>query len=442
MSELKYSRKVDVLSAHDVLVVGSGPAGIAAAVSASRAGARTLLLERHGAVGGNLTLGNISPILGSVSRGTMYDEIVALLAREHPDDEKVVTRNGREVHIDPDEAKSILSRFVAESGAQFHLQTPVVDVVKKGDAVTGVVAGTPTGLAAFLGKVVVDATGDGFVSHAAGARCEVGRQGDRLVQPTTLEFTLTGVDESTAISCYGESDKVQLPDGSEYVALCKEASRRGELPDSVTIVRLHKTFHRGERNVNATQANGLDTLSPGGIAAAELELRRQIDMVVKFLKAHVPGYQQCRVRCSASTLGVRETRRVIGDYVLSDRDVELGAKFEDAIVHKAWFLIDIHNPKGGGQAEGLAAQARPYDIPYRCLLPAGLDNLLTAGRCISGTHRAHASYRVMGICMAIGQAAGLAAALSALAGIAPRALPCAQLQQRLAECGVVLRGEE
>ena len=108
------------------------------------------------------------------------------------------------------------------------------------------------------------------------------------------------------------------------------------------------------------------------------------------------------------------------------------------MVHNAWFLIDIHNPTGGGQAEGRAAQARRYDIPYRCLLPAGLDNLLTAGRCISGTHRAHASYRVMGICLAIGQAAGVAAGLSAAAGIPPRALPAARVQEALARSGAVL----
>jgi hypothetical protein len=369
--DLSWSRRIRVESEHDVVVVGGGPAGIAAAVSAARAGASTLLLERYGALGGNLTIGNVGPILGSVSRGTIYDEVIGLLAADHPDDEKVVTGNGREVHIDPDEAKSILTRLVAGSGAGFRLQAPVVEVVMEGDGVRGVIAGTPTGPAAFVARTVIDATGDGFVSYAAGARCEVGRREDGRVQPVTLEFTLTGVDEGIAISCYGEGDEVKLPDGRGYAELCREASRRGELPASVTIVRLHKTFHRGERNVNATQANGVDALSLAGIASAELELRRQIDMVARFLRKNVPGYERCRVRCSASTLGVRETRRVIGDYVLDDRDVELGRRFEDAVVHRAWFLIDIHNPTGGGQAEGVAAQARPYDIPYGCLLPAG-----------------------------------------------------------------------
>jgi hypothetical protein len=301
-----------------------------------------------------------------------------------------------------------------------------------------VIAVTPTGLCAFPGSVVIDATGDGFVSYLAGAPFEVGRPGDGRVQPTTLEFTVTGLDESRAISCFGETDDVTLPDGRGYVRLCQEASARGELPAHVAIVRLHKTFHRGERNVNATQANGFDTLSLEGVAAAETELRGQVEMVVRFLRRNVPGYETCRIRSSASTLGVRETRRIMGDYVLADRDVETGARFPDVVVHNAWFLIDIHNPTGGGQAEGQAAQARKYDIPYRCLLPRGLDNLITAGRCISGTHRAHASYRVMGICLAIGQAAGTAAALSAAAGVAPRDLSASRVQEALARSGAVL----
>jgi hypothetical protein len=297
-----------------------------------------------------------------------------------------------------------------------------------GNAIRGVLLVTPTGLQAVHGKTVIDATGDGFVSYLAGAGCEVGRGGDGAVQPTTLEFTLYGVDESRAISCYGDSDRVKLPDGTPYRQVCGDANRAGELPPNVTIVRLHKTFYGGERNVNASQANGYDTLTLAGIAAAELDLRNQIERIVSFLRKRVPGYENCRVKSSASTLGVRETRRVVGDYILSDKDVEEGSKFDDAAVRDAWFLIDIHNPKGGGQAEGQAKMAKPYDIPYRCLLPKGIENLLTAGRCISGTHRAHASYRVMAICMAVGQAAGTAAALSAKGAVTPRALSYRELQ--------------
>ena len=132
---------------------------------------------------------------------------------------------------------------------------------------------------------------------------------------------------------------------------------------------------------------------------------------------------------------MRESRRFQGEYILSDQDVEQGARFEDVVVHGAWFLIDIHNPAGGGQAEGHSQPAKPYDIPYRCLLPKGVEGLLLSGRNISGTHRAHASYRVMGIAMPVGQAAGTAAALCAKHGCLPRALDYRLVQQALTAAG-------
>jgi hypothetical protein len=337
-------------------------------------------------------------------------------------------------------AKLRLLDAVKQSGADVYLQTPVVDVRMEGKRIKALVISTPEGPALVEGKIIVDATGDGMISFLAGAPFQVGREDGRC-QPATLEFCIEGVDENRAITCYGDSDPVKLPDGSSYHDLCAGANVRGELPENVSIVRLHPTAFPGERNVNATQANGFNTLSPEGIFAAEYELRRQIPQVVSFLQKHVPGYENCRLKSSASTLGVRESRRITGDYVLSDTDVETGAAFDDVVVHKAWFLIDIHNPQGGGQAEKQAKMAKPYDIPYRCLLPLGVDNLLTAGRCISGTHRAHASYRVMGIAMAVGQAAGLAAALCGKAGVVPRELEVKKIQEALRQQGAVFSDE-
>ena len=425
------------LEAYDVIVAGGGPAGVSAAVSAARMGAKTALIERYGILGGMLTSGLVNPVLGSVAPGTAYQEIMDLMGKECS-----ATRNGREMSVDPEQAKYRLLKLAADAGVSVYLQTPVVDVVKDGSRVRGLVVGTQEGLKTLTAHALVDATGDGFVAARAGAEYQVGRDSDGFCQPITTEFVLDNVDEARAITCWGGTDPVTLPGGKRYSVFCQEAHDRGELPENVTIVRLHRTLYPGERSVNATQANGLNTLTPEGVVQGELTLRGQIDQVVAFLRNNIPGYESCRVKASGSSLGVRESRRIMGDYVLEDADVEQGRRQKDVVVHQAWFLIDIHNPAGGGQAEGHSQAAKPYDIPYRCLLPRGVEGLLTCGRCISGTHRAHASYRVMSICMATGQAAGAAAALSAREGLTPRELDVKLVQQALMDQGAVLFDSE
>lgn len=431
------NRQIEVIENVDVVVAGGGPAGICAAVSAARAGASVIMIERYGAVGGNLTLGNVSPILGKVSAGTMYTEVIDLLSAEHKGELKVETRNGKEIHIDSEEAKGILIKLLAESGVKVMLQSSVSDVIMDGNKITGLVVATANGLKAITAKRVIDATGDGTVAYLAGCEYKMGRDDGRC-QPVTLEFTVAGVDESRAIMCFGGSDPVTLPDGKKYSEFCKECEQSGILPKNVSIVRLHRTFYAGERNVNATQMNEINGLNYNDVYKAEIELRDQIDKVVAFLKKYVPGYENCFVKTTADTLGVRETRRIMGEYVMCDTDVEQGLHYDDAIVHNAWFLIDIHNPAGGGQAEGRSKMAEPYDIRYGAIIPLGVENLITAGRCISGTHRAHASYRVMAICMALGEAAGLAAKLSIDADVTPRELSATKVREALAARGVEL----
>ncbi|MDL2317981.1 FAD-dependent oxidoreductase [Eubacteriales bacterium OttesenSCG-928-A19] len=422
---------------YDVLVIGGGPSGVAAAVCAARMGARTALVERYGILGGMLTSGHVQPILGSVAPGTLYDEIIALLGVDEGYDIPV-TRNGREVPVDIETAKRALLAFADDNSVEIWLQTPAVEVLREDGRLAGVRVGTQDGIRDLHAHVVVDATGDGFIAARAGAGIDIGRAEDGKCQPATIEYLLTGVDEARALSCFGGSDPVTLPDGRRYTELCKEKSAAGELPENVTVVRLHRTRYPGERNVNATQANGFDVLTREGIVGAELVLREQMRQVTAFLQKNVPGYERCMIKSSASTLGVRESRRVRGLKTVSDADVETGAKKADAVVHNAWFLIDIHNPTGGGQAEKQSKMAKPYDIPYGALVPDGVEGLLVTGRCISGTHRAHASYRVMGICLATGQAAGVAAALCARHGVSPSALDYHFVQEALAAQGVDL----
>ena len=424
---MDYNRQVPLHSAWDVIVCGAGPSGIAASVAAARLGLRVMLLERYGAVGGCLTLGNVSTVMGSVSPGTLRDEMARML---HSVD---VARG-----IDCDAATGILTQWLAQEGVAFRLQTPVVDTLVDDGVIRGVFALTQQGLAFFQGQRVIDATGDGFVSAMAGAQVMVGRDGDGLVQPCSLMYTIDGVESD--LVCNHEEHCTILPDGREYLALCREASRDGRLPPRVSIVRLYGTGVPGERLVNATQVNGVCVLNDGDAERAEVELRRQMAQVNDFLRREIPGFAHIRLRTSASTLGVRESRRIAGRYVLCAEDLLEGRQFDDAVVHAANFPIDIHNPSGGGQAEteGCPHKARPYDIPMRALQPLGVENLILSGRCISGSHRAHASYRVMNIAMAVGQAAGVMVAASLRDGVPVSRLNAASVQTLLRGQGCVL----
>lgn len=430
---INYTKQLKVQGAYDVVVAGSGPAGICAAVAAAREGAKVALVERYGVVGGNLTTGYVGPILGMVGPGTMRDELVELLGVPEND---MIGVTGR-AH-DFEMAKIRLMQFVNHPNIDVYLQTTVTDVIKEGDTLKGIVATSGEGQFALLGKVTVDATGDGLVSFLAGATTEKGRE-DGLMQPVTLEFTIDGVDESKGVICIGDVDDVRLGD-ERFLDYCKRLSLEGEIPERIAAVRLHPTTHSGQRQVNTTQVNGIDMTRVDHIFKADLELREQILTLLNFFHKHIPGYENCRVISSGTTTGVRETRRVIGDYIITAEEMAAGCRFEDVIVHRAEFIVDIHNPEGSGQAEEHIQYCDPYDLPYRCFTPKGIENLYTAGRCISGTHRAHASYRVMSICMAMGEAVGIAAAMCSQSGCTPRELSVKELQNRLTSKGIELYG--
>ncbi len=430
---INYTKQLKVQGAYDVVVAGSGPAGICAAVAAAREGAKVALVERYGVVGGNLTTGYVGPILGMVGKGTMRDELVELLGVPEND---MIGETGR-AH-DFEMAKIRLMQFVNHQNIDVYLQTTVTDVIKEEDTLLGIIATSGEGQFALLGKVTIDATGDGLISYLAGATTEKGRE-DGLMQPVTLEFTIDGVDESKGVICIGDVDDVRLGD-ERFLDYCKRLSLEGEIPERIAAVRLHPTTHSGQRQVNTTQVNGIDMTRVDHIFKADLELREQILTLLDFFHKHIPGYENCRIISSGTTTGVRETRRVIGDYIITAEEMAAGCRFDDVIVHRAEFIVDIHNPEGSGQAEEHIQYCDPYDLPYRCFTPKGIENLYTAGRCISGTHRAHASYRVMSICMAMGEAVGVAAAMCAESGCTPRNLNVKELQNRLTNKGIELYG--
>jgi ribulose 1,5-bisphosphate synthetase/thiazole synthase len=429
MTAMDYKRSIPLLEEYDVAVVGSGPSGVCAAVAAARSGVKTCILERYGILGGNMTSGHVGPFMGKTSEGTYAAEINRIAGSPLP--------IGQRAH-DFERLKSFLPSWVAASGVKIFLQTQMIDVVMDSNRIKNLVAASPEGIFALSAKIVVDATGDGLTAFLAGAPYEKGREGDKLVQPVSVMFTLSGIDEESVAVDYAQdySDRFKGKAGGEFRDICKIASAAGLLPASASFVRLYKTRRGGERVINATHKNCIDGTKTDDIAAAELELRDQIIHIVDFLRGNIQGFTSSYVSGSASTLGVRESRRIIGDYILTEDDLCQGRKFDDVVVHDAQFILDIHGIKSGGQDRD--TQVNPYDIPYRCLLPQKTDNLITVGRCISGTHVAHSSYRVMNIVMPIGQAGGTAAALSVHHGCKPRNLDVKLLQKKLQEMGVRL----
>ena len=432
MNSVEYNKKIEVIGAYDVIVAGAGPAGMCAAVAAARLGAKVALVERFGVIGGNLSVGHVGPILGEVGKGTMTAEVMKFLNVEDNDWEGWHAK----AH-DMEIGKILLANFVNHENITVYLQTAVADAIKDGDRITGLVLATKEGMKAIEGKVIIDSTGDGDVAYAAGAIIEKGRDEDGLMQPATLEFTIDNVDEEKAVTCVGDIDDVQLG-GERFLDFCKKKADEGVIPAHLAAVRLHPTVYKGQRQVNTTQANYIDSTKVPDIYKAEIELRNQIPILMDFFHKYLPGYENCQLISSGDTVGIRESRRVMGEYKLTELDLLEGKKFDDVIVHKARFFVDIHNPAGAGQAEAKIKSSEPYDIPYRSLVPLKIDGLITAGRCISGTHKAHASYRVMTICMAMGQAAGTAAAICAAEGTLPRNLDVKKLQDSLKAQGVDL----
>ena len=338
MTTVDYKKNVPVLGSYEVVVAGAGPAGICAAVAAARSGARVALVERYGVLGGNLTAGYVGPILGMVGSGTMRDELMALLGVPEND---MIGEVG--VAHDMEQAKRVLAEFVSCENLDVFLQTPVVDALMAGASLEGLLVATKEGLRAMEGKIVIDATGDGDVAWFAGAPVEKGRA-DGLMQPVTLEFTLDGVDESRAVACIGDVDDVEL-NGERFLDYCARCARQGLLPEQLAAVRLHRTTHPGQRQVNTTQRNGIDATCVRALYSSELELRRQIDILVHFFRENLPGYEKCRCIASGATLGVRETRRVMGEYTVTAEELAAGKRFPDVAVHKAEFIVDIHNPE-------------------------------------------------------------------------------------------------
>lgn len=418
----------------DVVVAGGGSAGCAAAVAAARAGARTLLLESGGFLGGTgarvldtfygfYVPGSGERVVGGVGWQVCQELFARGMAFERPN----TYGAGTGVTYEPEALKLVWEELVAGSGAALLLHTLVTAVVGPPGAVTGLVVETRAGPRRIGAGTVVDATGDAEVAWRAGAAIDRSLPA-RQRQPATATFRVGGVGADPA-------GRDQL-----HQAMAAAASGDYDLP------RLEGSVHRtnlpGVWHTNLTRVSGYDLTDPWQLTAAEQEGRRQVQEYVRFLTEQVPGYQDAYLLSTSTRLGIRETRRLAGRHVLTRDEVIGAADFPDAVArcgapvedHAAgeatrWEYVGSGTDQPTGQA---------YGIPLRCLLPRDLDGLVVAGRCLSASHDAHASVRSMGQCMAMGQAAGTAAALAGREGVPVGAVDVARLQGWLRDEGAVL----
>ena len=401
---------------YDVVVCGGGPSGVAAAVGAARNGAKTLLIERFGRLGGAGVTSMVNPLMGDVA-SPFAEELDARF---------------REIGYDWERLDVLYADLLEEAGAEILLHSWIFEAILDENRVCGVKILCKNGVLEIGARVVVDATADGDVAFRAGAEFEKGRESDGLLQPVTIMFRVGGVEKSRALLCASEEEAFERFIGEKsWHDVTQNAIACGELPENVGVVRIYESNRAGERVVNATQINYIDGTSVEDLSRAEIEGRRQAVRVLDFLKKRAPGYENCFVASMAASIGVRETRRFLGENYLTRDDILAGRKWENAVVRDAFFPIDIHNPDGAGQAMGFAQTPQRYDIPLGCLIPREIEGLVLTGRCISGSHEAHASYRVQRIMLAVGTASGTLAAIAANEKLAPREVDAAQVQEKL-----------
>lgn len=432
-----YQVELPILDEADVIVVGSGSAGTPAAIAAARCGADTLLVERYGFLGGTSTT-VLDTFYGFYTPASNDERVVGgipweVVERLQHEDMLLLRPSsygaGQAVTYDPTTLKVVWEQMALAAGVRLRLHTLVVDVLMEGQRITGLVVASKRGLGVLKAKTFVDASGDADLIFHSGAPFEAAGQHGESAQSLTTTFRLGNVDESRAYAVKRDT----------LVNLMKEANISGEYRLPREEGSVHKTPMRGVVATNMTRVAYVDGTDPLELTKAEVEGRKQALEYTRFLRQRVSGYEQSYLMSFSTQIGVRETRRVYGRYRLTRDDVLHARQFPDAVA-QCGAPIEDHNAGNSTRWE-YVPNGGTYDIPYGCLVPKELDNVLVAGRCLSADHDAHASVRSMGQCMAMGQAAGTAAALSTKATQPPHALPIQTLQARLENDGALFGGK-
>jgi hypothetical protein len=451
------ARDIPVLMDADIVVVGGGTTGPIAAVAAARRNKKVVLIERFGSLGGNLTLGLNTKPSGALVGGLPLE--LWTLARSEGAagaDYFAGTKTGK-VKIaspcDPEIMKMLLTRLCADAGVQILFETVVSRAVVDGKTVQGVVIENKAGRSFIGAKVVIDCSADGDIAAGAGAPFVMGSgeqdaDGPKM-QPVGMYFTMSGVDVVELAKWARQTDDVPaqaIPENDKdldyglWLTGFNNTIRAYRAETNIDLPRENITLKtaNGLMYVNATRVLNVNVFSPTEFSAAIVECYRQIEEYAIFLIARVPGFSKAQIAQIAPVLGVRETRHIIGDYTLTDSDVRGDKSFPDSIAADV-SAFDVHDVKGADvDFQGL----RPYELPYRCMVPRNVEQLLVAGRCISADHAAHGRSRNVPACMATGQAAGIAAAIALEGNTTVREVPIDRVQSALREIGMPLHADE
>lgn len=424
MDTMRYELSADLALQHeaDVIVVGGGPGGLGAAVMAARAGARTLLIERYGFLGGMATSGEVHPFMRNhvddlPIDGPVYTEWIEAMDRYR-------ANQGHRQYISKDVAMLAAEDLCLGAGVDLLYHHHLGDVLVEAGHIAGLVLHSKSGLTAARAPVYVDCTGDADLAFRSGCECEQGGPSGHC-QPLTLCFKLGGVDRD------------RMPDRREINRLYDEAKDRGDIICLREDILLFEWYENEVLHFNTTRVIHRSATSGEDLSAAEIEARQQVRQLLRFFRDRVSGFERAQLHSVAHHIGIRESRRVRGQSYLTREAFEECRKCPDAVA-RVRYPIDIHNPDGTGTEIIHIPAGEWYEIPFACLVARDVDNLLVGGRPISVDHAIHSSMRVMPPACSVGQGAGLGAALASQQGCAPSQLDGTEVRNKLVEMGAPL----
>lgn len=414
---------------YDLIVVGGGLTGVAAAVSAAREGMQVLLLEKAGALGGAMSNCFVYPFMKYWTNAPKSGEKKYLsggIFAEMRDRQKKYQVEIDDKYFKPEYFKMVLDDMVLEAGVDVLFHANVYDVCVKERQIAGVQVIAGSEKMTLTADFYIDATGDGNLFYLAGCDYALGRPSDGFCQPMTTCFRVSGVDV--------ELFKQERP-GLQMLYAQQQAE--GKITNPRENILCFFGIGEGIVHFNTTRVIKLNPTNPWDVSKAEMMARQQVAEMMRFLKENAKSCRNCELVSIASDIGVRESRKLRGEHILTEEELKNCTKFDDGIT-LGNYDIDIHNPAGAGTSHYYFKDGEYYSIPYRSLLPKEVDNLLVAGRCISATHEAQASVRIMPICACMGEAAGTAVAVAQKKGENTRTVCVKEIRERLLANGVIL----